>query len=515
MLNFLLSLSSNKQKVAEAIAGIKSGKTSSFPDKKSELHSNVDVALCFVEKHPQKYRTLPIKLLKNEDIARVALKRDPKNIQFTLTKNTDILWKTLEAHPERYSSLTRELPTPEFRDKAFLYCFKADPTILNDSSVISTMVVDSFICAEKILETHPSFFQHLSVKLRNDKHIAKIAIENYGRNYGYVGNKLKNNVLLAKIAIKKEPVMIAHMTNWIQDHLSDNEIKSAMYALCETKEAYVLKSRIKDLSSNILNNFEYCEILLRNIKVRFSVLAENCVNSNIRDNTELVQVAVQREHLELAGASERLQNNPETCLLAIKANYKAYITVPNRLHQDPAFVQEAIEANGGVYQYLPALLKQEMSILQSAMVTYPKALDYAPLKFKEDVNLQATYFHDDPLSFSDFMVDLMNHKPEILIDLKRLLKEQFLSEPLRFVSTLTAIDKVIPDEFVNHHKITDMVLKLLSDTKIEEINRTSIKTEALKSFIVNELSKREIQKLIKKEFPESTKQKRKIRHSLG
>ena len=81
----------------------------------------------------------------------------------------------------------------------------------------------------------------------------------------------------------------------------------------------------------------------RAIAANGDVLGENGISPSLRDDRDLVLLAVGSSGTSLAFASDRLRDDPQVVTAAIAANPGAYLSASPRLQQDRGVATQAVE----------------------------------------------------------------------------------------------------------------------------------------------------------------------------
>lgn len=206
-------------------------------------------------------------------------------------------------------------------------------------------------------------------RLRDDDDIIFFDIEHGAENYEFYSNNFKNSEYIILKCLEKKPELILKVPEKYR-----------------TKKTYLQKAFKANpkiyifLDEEIQINPEYAKLYFGH-GMNFTL---NSLSESIKDNYDIVLIAVSENLNNFKYASERLRDN-ETILKAVikQSGYSIKFT-SDRLKADKDIVLEAVTKDGQAYEYISERLKNDDEVFLAAVKQNGIALIYAPNKYKDN-----------------------------------------------------------------------------------------------------------------------------------
>lgn len=175
---------------------------------------------------------------------------------------------------------------------------------------------DDIDVAKAALKSNGYNLSHLTNRLKNNKELVLIAVNQVGMALQYASLELKNDKEVVEAAIENRPDAI--------DYVGSSQLDRSLYL------KYIEKSpsSIKKASDEIRDDKEIA-LLLINSEPRFI----EYLSPRLQDDKEIVKIAVKHHGHLLQYASSRLQDDDEIVNIAIKDNTDNYKYASKRLQE--------------------------------------------------------------------------------------------------------------------------------------------------------------------------------------
>lgn len=355
------------------------------------------------KKNLNRFSGFPDEIKDNEEIAKLAIKHNTYNIRdvsprlrkdpkFNLFLLKEIKKDAAEkSNPDKWDMLDY--------DEAILRLEDIHKPLLENRN-FALLVVKKF----------SPVFKYISEKLRGDKEIARLALENAG-NFKHLPDELKNDPELLKEATYKNEWLYRHLP----PELRDDE-KLAEFVFRKSALNY------KYFSERLKNNKEYAKKAVMQLSLLARSLPDNLkadrdfimdllnekpalfgyLGPEFKDDYEIAFFMMIEDGNNIRQLSPRLRDLDDLAEMAIDTNLKNYQYLSPRLRSNEKLARKAIEKNPGLFSFLPENLRDNEDIVLPALKTRPNNIQHASDRFKDDVNLAEKILEDDPLTYTHF-----------------------------------------------------------------------------------------------------------------
>ena len=207
-----------------------------------------------------------------------------------------------------------------------------------------------------MMDKNPKNFDILHYNFRNNKEIAKRAIEDRAFNYYYIGGKLDNDKDLALIALEihglcvldnlKKNNLLKKDKDFINKFICKYTLRYADETLKKDKNFVI--SLIKEHPDRISKILPYVSDELKQDEdialaaVTYSYEGLNYVDNKFRSNDKIVLAALARNGENINLLSPEYRNREEFILVALRTYPKLYEMVNDNIKESPRVIQYMI-----------------------------------------------------------------------------------------------------------------------------------------------------------------------------
>ena len=321
---------------------------------------------------------------------------------------------------------------------------RLDPSLLHDLDVAMAFISKRdqlrayfdpklFQSRESILKQvalHGQSLKNLSTTDQDDEEIVSTAIEEDGSAIQYASNRLKMKKDLALKAIRQNYVAFEYLPLSMQKQ--DDILETYLYSHpCEfyTKMPVLITDKEKA--------YHYIDIW---------GLALAFVSEELRDDMDLVKLAIAKDGYNLIYASERLKNNKDLMKEAVKKDSDVlYEFYANHPIQDRDFLKEMVEVDSSALKYASQELKDDKEIALFALKKDGNAFAWISHRLQADPDIWEVLRNsvDLNLSYQSLSKELLANK-DFLISLHQVNLLPYIPNTLKndadFMSQMISID---------------------------------------------------------------------------
>ncbi|KAG2381858.1 hypothetical protein C9374_005650 [Naegleria lovaniensis] len=277
---------------------------------------------------------------KDPQIVKEAYRQNPKSFKFCSdelqNQNTELVMELFQIDPEcllTYLTKTHEL----FHRKEFMlqavqiggqFLRKASSDLKNDRELVL-----------KAIENYPDSISYASLELKNDFEIVMKALNGNVRTYQHISGSLKLNEQTLTLVLERNGRLLRDLPEELQqdEQLQLLAVKTDPFSLTKFKfkppESQYREFALQAVKSNgwCMHYLPRCFAQDREIVtalIQSSAFGSNhglfrIANDQLRNDKELVKLAIQHNPMALQYASEALREDLDIVLLAIRRNGKA------------------------------------------------------------------------------------------------------------------------------------------------------------------------------------------------
>ena len=305
--------------------------------------------------------------------------------------------------------------------KALYY---ASSKLCNDKDVVLAAVKQDGLVIK--LKSNGNYIVHFS--MRNDKDIVFAAVQQDGSALEFA-KKWHGDRELVLIAIKNNNKQKNNISSYIDPIFGydkevvlnligsgDNDVLKNLAGdnMCDDDEVAlaVIANSIpgydfgfKYLSDRLKDNKDIVLVAVKKVCIVFEFVSERLKNdrevvleairqdgraliwasARLQDDREVVVLEAVRQHdLALRRASARLRDDREVVLEAIRQDGRALEDASARLRDDREMVLEAIRQDGRALRWASAILRDDREVVLEAVRDFGRALKYASARLKDD-----------------------------------------------------------------------------------------------------------------------------------
>ena len=277
------------------------------------------------------------------------------------------------------------------KESESLHCLNFAEFSIQTNQEIQNLIKD-------YLETNWDLVKYCNPSMRDDITIMKKAIAYNGLNLEFASDKLKKNknFLLSAVeknedAVKFIPLNFLKSEIFVKDLIEKvNSVTNKIFEVIPEKfkknKSILIKIAQKIRSGQELegyfdeNDLKFFSEVVKK-KGNFIYFA----NEKLRDDEELVKIAIKFGDCNLSNISERLRNNPEMVIWAIENNRPAKLRHAGEIAKDNFdVIKTAVCRQGTALDWASDRLKDNNEIVKLAVNEDPYALQYASNRIRND-----------------------------------------------------------------------------------------------------------------------------------
>lgn len=330
-----------------------------------EQKNDKDIAIAVVSKDPTILKTLSQHTRADKDVVIAAVKVDGSELAHAsveLKADRDVVHHAVSSDGKALQYASNEL--------------RADPEIVlqackNYNKFFSFS--SPFAYASESLKNDRSFvlkvMGHSGVCLvdakpqfQDDFEVVKAAVSNQGEALRHASQTLKANESIVKIAVSAP--------------LSVNTLDYASEALKDNKEVVLLAVK------NSPNAFQSASGRLQQDKEVLITAASrmpfneiNSINPNAKNDDDVMKVAILRNTAGFRFASETLRNDKELVMATVRKQVRATKHIPARFHDDKEVMMAAVAVDGSNLSYASKRLKDDKELVLAAVKSTRPSID--------------------------------------------------------------------------------------------------------------------------------------------
>ena len=277
------------------------------------------------------------------------------------------------------------------KESESLHCLNFAEFSIQTNQEIQNLIKD-------YLETNWDLVKYCHPSMRDDITIMKKAIAHNGLNLEFASDELKKNkeFLLSAVeenqdAIKFIPSNFLKSEIFVKDLIEKvNSVTNTIFELIPEKlkknKSILIKIAQKIQLGDELegyfneNDFQFfCEVVKKNGDFIYFA------SEKLRDDEELVKVAIKFGDGSLSNISERLRNDPEMVIWAIENNRPALLRSAGEIAKDDFdVIKTAVCRQGSALDWASERLRDDNEIVKLAVDEDPYALKYASERIRND-----------------------------------------------------------------------------------------------------------------------------------
>lgn len=270
----------------------------------------------------------------------------------------------------------------------------------------------------------PHVFE-LCEELREDPLILLEAIKKDGNVYTFASDRLKNDRQFFLDALKENSLVMALISDSMKEELN----KSREFALDACKINPLIFGLIgsfrddEEIALEVIKKTTQCyfwmskrlqqkeEVALAAIQVNPYLLRQE-LDEHLRNNKEIVLVAVSRDGSLLKFASEELKADRDVLLAAVRSNPYSLQFATREMNNDEEIVVTAVAKNGLALEHVSEELKNNKAIAWTAIRQNVEALRLIGNELKRDKEFcrEVLYLHPLALEYFEFSSEETNSK---------------------------------------------------------------------------------------------------------
>ena len=277
------------------------------------------------------------------------------------------------------------------KESESLHCLNFAEFSIQTNQEIQNLIKD-------YLETNWDLVKYCHPSMRDDITIMKKAIAHNGLNLEFASDELKKNkeFLLSAVeenqdAIKFIPSNFLKSEIFVKDLIEKvNSVTNTIFELIPEKlkknKSILIKIAQKIQLGDELegyfneNDFQFfCEVVKKNGDFIYFA------SEKLRDDEELVKVAIKFGDGSLSNISERLRNDPEMVIWAIENNRPALLRSAGEIAKDDFdVIKTAVCRQGSALDWASERLRDDNEIVKLAVDEDPYALKYASERIRNN-----------------------------------------------------------------------------------------------------------------------------------
>lgn len=229
---------------------------------------------------------------------------------------------------------------------------------------------DFFEIVLEHVEKNGDDLRFASERLRNDEKVVMAAVRQKGSSLRYASDRLRNDMDVIKVAIGRDIWAL----NWVSDSIkNDAEFAKMAVSICP--------DFLEKFPEHIRDNRE---VVMRAAHSMFVGYNFACISERLRDDKELVRIALTNHRVDIRSMSSRLKDDEEIILEAVSSNWKRMKHASYRLADDERFVREAMSWDSRVAKYASERLKDDKDFMLFVVGENWKCIEYASERLKDD-----------------------------------------------------------------------------------------------------------------------------------
>jgi len=278
--------------------------------------------------------------------------------------------------------------------------------IVGDSGLALIYVDKKYIKDREIVKiavsNYGSILEYVDDKFKDDNEIVKLAVQNDGLALRYASSNLKNDKEIVKLAVENNILSIQYANEIQIDNilLDDQEIKNNNKIKNNKIWIYIIKKYNND-KNFILNIIKDKPFAL--------IYASDIVKQDSEIISKLVEIITTKDSLALQYASDELKNNFDIVKLAVGDNGLALQYAGDELKNNFDIVKAAIENNPSALQYASNELKNNFDIVKLSVGNNGLALQYASDELKNNFYIVKLAVGDNGLALQYASNELKNN----------------------------------------------------------------------------------------------------------
>lgn len=284
--------------------------------------------------------------------------------------------------------------------------------------------------------------------LKNDYEIVMTAVKNNYDALFYASKELKDNKEIVKAAIKKNRSSFKYASDRLKD---DKEL--AMMALpgygvykelssrLKIDRDIILKAAQSDIEYIIKENPELLSDLeFARSAVEMKGLNLKYLDKSVRNDEEVVSLAVKNDHKAFEYASERIKTNKEVIIKLIKSNVEVYMILEDYLKKDNLIMDTYLEQEKRQWMYIDNYPKDKtfyIKALQKGLQIYGR-LDN---QFKTDKDIIIAASESEQVEYCNLSEEHKNNEEIALHVIHK--DEDLLCAPIKIKNNPRIISNMI------------------------------------------------------------------------
>ncbi|WP_257293595.1 DUF4116 domain-containing protein [Endozoicomonas sp. YOMI1] len=305
--------------------------------------------------------------------------------------------------------LYRKLALKVLAKPGIFHGLKYFPELNNDRQVVCTAV-----------GSEPFSLKYAGPEFQADKELVKKAVENNGGVLKFASERLKDDEDIVLAAVKNNGIALQYASERLRadSTIFTAALKNTARALKYVDEQfkhhpYYVRLAVSHhhpyLDKGQCGDKELLAIVVSKDPFQFITLA----NQKLRDDEELVRLAVQGDGNILEYASSRLRSHEPTVRLAVQQNGMALEYASPELRANKALVKLAVHNDGMAMEFASDALKDCPEVVKLALQQNPLALRFASDHCRNDPELVNVALQNDGNALR-YVGGSLQSKPEII-----------------------------------------------------------------------------------------------------
>ena len=278
------------------------------------------------------------------------------------------------------------------KESESLHCLNFAEFSIQTNQEIQNLIKD-------YLETNWDLVKYCHPSMRDDITIMKKAIADNGLNLEFASDELKKNkdFLLSAVeenqdAVKFIPSNFLESEIFVKDLIEKvNSVTNTIFELIPEKlkknKSILIKiaQKIQYLGQKLEGYFDKNDLQFFSEVVKKNGDFIYFASEKLRDDEELVKVAIKFGDCSLSNISERLRNDPEMVIWAIENNRPALLSSAGEIAKDDFdVIKTAVCRQGSALDWASERLRDDNEIVKLAVDEDPYALKYASERIRND-----------------------------------------------------------------------------------------------------------------------------------
>eukprot|EP01080_Neovahlkampfia_damariscottae_P002578 gene2578-3540_t len=391
------------------------------------------------------------RLQNDRELALIAIKEDTDSLEFFsehIKNDKEIMIEAIRLDSSAISFASKKL----LEEKDFIleviskyggekYLTMAPKKLLHDENFL-----------KEALTKNPKIFKNLKSTYRENFELCLLACQKYGDCIKFASEHLRNDQTIIKAAITQNASAVQYISKKLKQ---SEEIINLVIEMDPNAIIYIPSSRWnnnREIAKKVLaKNGELLEHFeMKNDKEIVTIAVSNkseailFASEELKNDKELVMIALSRNPNTIRHLSKKFKEDKEIFSNLIEKNPNLIVYSSNMIKKDKEIILKVVQKDGLLIQNFD-LKNQNREIVEAAVSQNPSAIEYCAPKYREDASIMLKVIEQDSKLMSKAGGKLLKDK-EFIFQTIKFHGENFIHADEVFKNDFEFVKKVVTQD---------------------------------------------------------------------